>query len=86
MGIIIAVSMSSKVIDVSYFLEKRYRGNGYMTEATKEFVKVVRDNCSSYVVFKFQIAKDNIASLNVVKRLGASADHITRENDYVYYF
>ena len=84
-GIIVAVSMSNLVIDVSYFLEKGYRRCGYMTEALKSFIKTVKDK-NRECLFEFQIAKDNFESLNVVKRLGASIDLIDKEyNSYICY-
>ena len=84
-GCIVAVSMSSLVIDVSYFLEKRYRGSGYMTEAVKAFVNQVKAKYSSRV-FEFQVAKDNTKSLGVIKRLGASIEAFNKEYDtYICY-
>ena len=83
-GIVVAVSMSNIVIDVSYFLEKRYRNNGFMSEEINEFVKAVRKKYPSYV-FEFQIAKDNFKSLNVVKRLGASIEFVNQYDNYVCY-
>ena len=75
LGIIIATRTTSVIVDVSYFLKKEFRHQGYMKEAVREFVKQARKVCELYK-FRFVIAGYNNASLNVVKSLGATVNNV----------
>lgn len=71
LGVIIAVRITNMTIDVSYFLEERYRHKGYMQEALEVVVNLAR-NINPLYRFRLVINEDNISSLNVAKSLGAT--------------
>ena len=70
LGIIIAVRLTRMTTDVSYFLKKEYRHNGYMHEALAVVGEVIRDD-NPVARIRLEIEKDNTASLNVAKRFCA---------------
>ena len=72
-GIIIATRVSKNTIDVSYFLKKESRHNGYMVEAVQGFINYAKTVNVLYR-FRFLISEKNKASLNVVKKLDASIE------------
>lgn len=74
LGIIVAVRITDKTLDVSYFLFKQYRHKGYMSEAMRYFIKQVKAEIENYY-FRMVIDRDNISSLNVVSRLGARVEN-----------
>lgn len=75
LGIVIATRVTSVAVDVSYFLKKEFRHQGYMREALMGFINRVRKAYASYE-FRFVIAGHNIDSLNVVSNLGATVTNV----------
>lgn len=75
LGIVIATRVTSMMVDVSYFLKKECRRQGYMCEAIDMLVKCVRKAYPAYR-FRFVIASHNKDSLNVVKSLGATIENV----------
>lgn len=75
LGIVIAVRVENILIDVSYFLKKEFRHQGYMRESLKELINDVRKIQPLYK-FRFVIAEYNEASLNVVRSLGATFESV----------
>ena len=83
MGIIIAVRITRNTIDVAYFLKEEYRHMGFMAEAVKGFANFARKE--DYLRrFRMVIELDNSASLNVVKRLGATVQ--IHNGKYICYY
>jgi len=82
MGIIVAVRVTKMIIDVSYFLNKEYRHNGYMQEALKKFITEAR-SCNPMYRFRMIVAPDNIASLKVLRSCNAQIE--VRPEKYVCY-
>jgi len=74
LGVVIAIRVTSMMVDVSYFLKQEFRHQGYMHEAVAEFIKSARKVNSRYK-FRFIISEHNKTSLNVVKSLGATIEN-----------
>lgn len=66
-GLIVAVRITGKMIDVSYFIYKKYRYNGFMQEALRFFIHKIRTEVENYY-FRFVIDTDNIDSLKVIRK------------------
>jgi RimJ/RimL family protein N-acetyltransferase len=81
-GIIIAVRITDMAIDVSYFLKEQYRHKGYMHEALATVANSTR-NINPLYRLRLVIEVDNIASLNVAKRLNATIKE--RNGKYICY-
>lgn len=75
MGIIVAVRITPTVFDISYFLKKQYRHNGYMGEALANLAATLRRMNLEYR-FRMLIDNDNVDSLKVVRRFDASVQII----------
>ena len=69
-GGLIAAKVSASTLDVSYFLNSHFVGNGYMTEVLKAFVAFITEN-TSFQSIEFQIRTDNVKSFAVAKSAGA---------------
>lgn len=69
LGVIIAVKITSSVLDVSYFLDKSHRRKGYMREALKAFMSKAHEENPVYR-FRMIVEKDNEESLLLLKSLG----------------
>lgn len=83
MGIIMGIKITFTTIDVAYFLKEEYRHKGYMNEALIAFTdKVIEQDPGNR--FRMVIDLDNIASLNVVKKLGATVK--VHNGRYVCYY
>ena len=80
LGIIIAVRITNITIDVSYFLNREHRHNGYMHEALENLLVVARKENPVYR-FRMVIDDDNIESLNVVNKFGAVIKQ--QDNKYI---
>lgn len=81
-GVIVGVRISPMTIDVSYFLSKEYRHNGYMHEALKCLVTTARRENPVYQ-FRMVVDCDNTDSLNVLKKIGARVQE--NDNKYICY-
>lgn len=74
-----------EVRDVGWFIDKKYQGNGYATEAAKAMInymfKEVNINCISSGA-----VKDNISSCKIFKKLGFNkTEEVIEESPYTFY-
>ena len=82
LGIIIAVKITRRTFDVSYFLKKEYRHNGYMHEALENLVETIREE-DPFLRMRLQIEKGNVASFNVAKKFDPVIHE--KEDNYMCY-
>lgn len=76
-GIVKYVNKCNGIIEIGYVLNKVYRGNGYMTEALKGFLRAVRDsNIANRIEIKCDVLNEK--SANVVKRAGLTFEGVNR--------
>ena len=80
LGFIIAIRLILTTIDASYFLKEEYRHKGYMNEALKALVPAIR-KVNPYYRIRMEVDKENVASLNVVKKLNSNI--VDKENKYM---
>lgn len=74
-----------EVRDVGWFIDKKYQGNGYATEAAKAMIdymfKEVNINCISSGA-----VKDNISSCKIFEKLGFNkTEEVIEESPYTFY-
>lgn len=74
-----------RVRDVGWFIDKKYQGNGYATEAAKAMIdymfKEVNINCISSGA-----VKDNISSCKIFEKLGFNkTEEVIEKSPYTFY-
>lgn len=63
------IDFDNKILSFAYFLDPKYTGKGYMTEALRALIDISRN--LGFKRVQFGIGAENIKSIAVVKRLGA---------------
>lgn len=80
-GIVNYQEKCNGIVEIGFVLNKNYRGNGYMTEALKGFLRAVRDsNVANRIEIKCDVL--NIKSSNVMKRAGLTLEGVNRCSGY----
>lgn len=74
-GMIIAVKIKWRTLEVSAFISPEYRGKGIMTIAMKSFKKWLSDNTEYERLLMF-IEEENIASNCQIKKIGGAFSHV----------
>lgn len=83
-GAIIATRMNKHEIEVAYFVDKKYRRQGYMKEALSIFLN--RACCNNNgKSFKFVIDKGNIPSIKLMKTLNIPV-YAKADSQYIFKF
>lgn len=79
MGIFIAVRISGRYLDVSYFLKEEYRHKGYMYET----IKALKENAKTInpiYCYRLVIKKENTASLKVAMKFNPQIEEKEKIN------
>ena len=68
---IIAVKINNKVLEISAFVAKEFRGKGIMTIVMNSFINYLKQN-TDYEKLMMIIDKENIASNCQIKKIGGN--------------
>ncbi|MBR3152550.1 MAG: GNAT family N-acetyltransferase [Clostridia bacterium] len=72
-------------IEVSYFIGKSYRNNGYITEALQEIIKYYSGKKLFLESLKFSVKKGNISSIRVLEKIGCEFYKKSEYGEYLRY-
>lgn len=74
-GMIIAVRIKWRTLEVSAFIAPKYRGKGIMTTAMKAFIKWLSDN-TDYKQLVMFIEEENSTSNCQIRKIGGICSHV----------
>ena len=79
-GGLICVRTTSNVYDMSYFIKKSQRRQGYMYEALNAFCNALKANNKQVTIY-FTVRRDNYESLALVRKIGATL--VLQDSNYL---
>lgn len=68
-------------VEVSYFIGKEFRRNGYCVKAITALQEELKN--SKYKAMHFKVSKYNLGSLAVMEKIGAT--YLKKDKDWIYY-
>lgn len=73
-------------IEICYFCNEAYRGNGYIVEALTAYIEYIKSNFKRFDNMYFFIRADNKPSISIMRKLGQHPKDRVKTPDGYYFF